>query len=507
MYKHLSRFPRSKSKQDEIISHIDALYPGLDSNYTNLDKWWIYHMGVEPDRCVCGNVVHVSADGNDFNKFCSTECAKANNIGKTGQGTPLPCSIDEFIEQCKAADYKVQPIAKRYNVSYPVAVRWFNECNIQELVDQRNREWLNVINSNLQLNVPQLARLLNTTTTKVKLFCVKNGIELIDVATEKRRHKRRVLDEHQHLFKDHTLTEIAEITGVHYESVKSYRREHDFPIVVKSMQHSKKELELLSFVQSYCPNAGSRKYTIASKVWECDVMIPELNLGFEFNGCYYHNSFKIDTSYHKRKTDAFDSVGVQLIHIWEHDWATKRPIIKSLIESRLGVSKRIYARQCVIAEVPGAHANQFFEETHLKGAGKNGITSGLYYDGELVMCMRFARHPKHEWELLRMSSKLGVTVVGGMSKILAHFKRQHQPTQLMSYVDRDISNGKSYYACGFTLISKTPPSYWYVDNKFNVHQRQKYQRHKIGQNEAEYTRQIGLYRIHNSGNLKMLLTF
>lgn len=463
-------------------------------------------MGKEPERCVCGSVVHISDDGNKFKKFCSIECAKSNNTGKAGYGMPLPCTKDEFIEQCKAVDYKVQPIAKRYNVSNPVAQRWFNECGIQELVTQRNQEWLNVINANLRLNTHQLARLLNTTSTKISIFCRNNGVELIDALAENRQRNRQILDENQHLFKDHTLTEIAEITGVHYEWVKGYRREHDFPIVFKGKPYSKKELELLAFVQAHYPNAGSRKYTIDGKVWECDVMIPELNLGIEFNGCYYHSSFEIDTHYHQRKTDAFASIDIQLIHIWENDWETKRPIIKSLIESRLGVSTRLHARRCEIAEVPSVLANYFFNENHLKGAGKSGLVYGLYYAGELVMCMRFAKHPTYEWELLRMASKLGVTVVGGMSKILSYFKRQHQPTQLMSYVDRDISNGKSYFACGFTHIANTPPSYWYVDKSYNVHHRQQYQRHKIGQSEEDYTRQLGLYRIHNAGNMKMLLT-
>jgi hypothetical protein len=165
------------------------------------------------------------------------------------------------------------------------------------------------------------------------------------------------------------------------------------------------------------------------------------------------------------------------------------------------------ARKCIVSKVSKSDANMFFKNNHLKGPGKHGVDYGLYYNGDLVMCMRFARHKKYDWELLRMAAKQNMTVVGGMSRIIAHFKKIHSPTSLMSYVDRDISNGKSYYAVGFKLLTVTGPSYWYVDSKMNVHHRQQYQRKLIGKSEEEYTKEMKLFRIHNSGNLKMLLVF
>lgn len=271
--------------------------------------------------------------------------------------------------------------------------------------------------------------------------------------------------------------------------------------------YSKTRLQdgIAEFIESYVPIVRNTRQVISPQ--EIDIFIPSHNIAVEVNGVYWHNSFRIDKNYHANKTNTAQQSGIQLIHIWENDWVNKRDIVQSLILSKLGITDKIMARICNVQKVSKPDADEFFNNTHLKGSGKNGITYGLYYDNELVMCMRFARHPKYEWELLRMSSKLGITVVGGMSKILAHFKRQHCPSQLMSYVDRDISNGKSYYAVGFELLSVTGPSYWYVDSKMNVQHRHQFQRHIIGQNEEDYTKELKLFRIHNSGNLKMLLKF
>lgn len=500
-----NRFPRSLTKQKELLDYIETLFPGLSDEYTAIDKWWIFKHNKEPTRCPCGNVVHVSSDGFSFNKYCSLECARQHNTGALGKGFRLPCNVNEFVNICVASDFKIQTVAKHFDVSRPVTERWFREYDIHSLKEKRDKEWYNTIAQNTTLNCHQLAKLLNTTPTKIKLFCDKQQIHLVDYVELKRKEAIQILDDNVSLFSTLTLQEISHKLGVHYERVKEYRRVNDLPIIIKNKPYSKKEKELLSFVKEYYPSAGSRKHTIDGKVYEVDIMIPELSLGIEFNGCWFHSSFNIDKNYHQNKTNSFARNNIQLIHIWENDWETKRDIVKSIIASKLGKSKRLYARKCDIREVGKHDADEFFDATHLKGHGKSGINYGLYYNSELVMCMRFARHTKYGWELLRMSSKLNTTVVGGMSRILKHFIKQHNPKSIMSYVDRDISNGKSYYAVGFDLLTVTEPSYWYVDSKYQTHCRQKFQSHKTGVNEEQYTKNLKLNRIHNSGNLKMIL--
>lgn len=506
MFSKLNRVPRSKAKQDELEKWLDNRLSLSSDDYTIRDKWLIYKLGREPDRCTCGKTVHIDdSTGNTFKKYCSIECARLYGTGNRGQGQRLPVSHDEFVDICVKHNFKVQRVAKEFTTSFPVANRWFKECGIFEIKAERDKQWKEFIEANNTLTINELAKHLNTTPTIIRLFIRSNNIELVDTRLETREYNISTLEQHKHLFNDHTLQEISEITGIHYEWVKAFRKRYDFAYVIKSKPYSKTEKELLSFIQQFHHTAGPRKYNFDGKVYEADIMIPELNLAIEFNGVYWHDSFKIDKNYHQVKSNAFATKQIQLIHIWENDWNHKREIVESVVLSKLGKSERIYARKCTIVEVSKNIADEFFNITHLKGAGKSGITYGLMHDNELVMCMRFARHKKHEWELLRMSSMLGITVVGGMSKLLKHFTHTHNAQSIMSYVDRDISNGSSYYRNGFTLLSTTEPSYWYVDKNGLVLQRQQFQRHKINANESEYTQKLGLIRIHNSGNLKMLL--
>ena len=271
---------------------------------------------------------------------------------------------------------------------------------------------------------------------------------------------------------------------------------------------SDQEKELGEFVSSLCECEFNNRTVIAPK--ELDIWIPSKNIAIEYNGEYWHDSDRAGKTYHKDKTVSCEEEGVQLLHIWAYDWINKQDIVKSIIRSKLGKSNVLYARKCQVKIVGNSDVRDFFNNTHLKGHRNASITFALMFNEETVMAMSFSRHREYEWELTRMSSKLNTTVVGGMSRLLAAFRKHTNARSVMSYVDRDISNGKSYYACGFELLKTTEPSYWYVGEEIMPRQSlNKQSRLKAGfdGSEDEYAKHLGLKRIDNSGNLKMIKYF
>ena len=272
----------------------------------------------------------------------------------------------------------------------------------------------------------------------------------------------------------------------------------------KSIKASAAETELAEWLSEYADIELRNRSIIAPQ--ELDIFIPSHNIAIEFNGVYWHSSRFVDVDYHANKTAKCLDEGIQLIHVWSNDWDNKKPIVKSVILSKLGDTNKLMARKCNIIIVKSKIAKPFYDANHLKGYRAAKYHIGLEYNGEFVMCMSFSRHKKHEWELIRMATKLDTTVVGGMSKILSHFLKLTDAGTIMSYVDRDISNGKSYETVGFELIGNTGPSYWYVDIAGNTIPRQQMQksvREKDGfdGSEDEYAKQLGLFKISNSGNL------
>lgn len=278
----------------------------------------------------------------------------------------------------------------------------------------------------------------------------------------------------------------------------------------KKKQFSFKEKEVSDFIKTiYSGNVIENTRDVINPQ-EIDIFIPDMNIGFEFNGLHYHNELHKSASYHLEKTEACESKGIQLIHIYEDDWVNKQSIVKSRIKSLLGKSSKIYARKCSIREIKNKISADFMEINHIQGTCPSKYRYGLYYNDELVSVMTFgnSRFEKGKIELLRFCNKVGYVIVGGASKLFNHFIKNHEFTEMVSYADRSWSIGSLYLTLGFEYNSKTSPNYYYVVNGIREN-RIRYQKHKLvnqgfdkNKTEREIMFDRELYRIYDSGNLK-----
>ena len=77
------------------------------------------------------------------------------------------------------------------------------------------------------------------------------------------------------------------------------------------------------------------------------------------------------------------------------------------------------------------------------------------------------RLPEHQrsYELIRFCSKSGYTVAGGLTKLLQHFIREKQPGDIMTYVERQLSDGSSYIKAGFKKVGETEARSFCISGK------------------------------------------
>lgn len=209
---------------------------------------------------------------------------------------------------------------------------------------------------------------------------------------------------------------------------------------------------------------------------EIDILIPELNIGIEVNGNYWHSELFGGKSkeYHINKSILANKKGVKLIHIFEDEIILKKEIVFSRLLNIFNLSNRIFARKCKIQLVDKKISAEFLGKNHLQGDSIDKIRLGLYYNNELISIMTFGDKrkslgvctTKNEYELIRFSNKLNTNVVGGFSKLLNYFIKNYNVHKIISYADirwsgLEIEN-LVYSKNGFNFISKTPPNYWYV---------------------------------------------
>ena len=209
---------------------------------------------------------------------------------------------------------------------------------------------------------------------------------------------------------------------------------------------------------------------------EIDIYIPNLKLGFEYNGNYWHSNVYKEQNYHQEKSLECNKKGIKLFHIFGYELDLKENIIKSLIKSKLNLfDKRFYARKCEIKEIQYKEYADFCNENHLQGECGAKVKLGLFYNEELIQIMSFGKPrftDKYEWEIIRECSKLGYIIIGGKEKLWKYFLRKFNPSNCLSYCDFSKFTGNSYLKLGFKLKQLNKPGFvWYDKVKDCVYWR------------------------------------
>lgn len=338
----------------------------------------------------------------------------------------------------------------------------------------------------------------------------KWGVEILSHSEEFRKknfiisnhpnYVRYIPDEKLNVFKcdcghDHTFKIPSDNF---YQRVDNVLCTECYPI---SDSRSIKEQELFTFIDSIYKGEIIQSYR---DTLEIDIYLPELNLGFEFNGLRWHSSLFKDRRYHLDKTEFFEERGIRTIHIWEDDWDNKKDILKSQIGNLLSQSRVIYARKCKVIEISDAEvARNFLDENHIQGSVGSSVKIGLYFDNNLVSLMTFdhsegrKRMSDTDWNLSRFCNVLGVSVVGGASKLISFFIRKYNPKRIISYADRDWSVGNLYLTLGFHKVHETNPDYKYIIGNRRVH-KSRYRKSYTGISESN----LNIPKIWDCGKYK-----
>lgn len=268
---------------------------------------------------------------------------------------------------------------------------------------------------------------------------------------------------------------------------------------------SMKEKEVIEFIKLIYDGEIIESHR---DILEIDIYLPEIKLGFEFNGLYWHSSENKKSDYHINKSLYFRSKEIRIVHIWEDDWTHKQEIVKSMIRNLIGLSnKKISARDCTVVEIKNTKDyKEFLNENHIQGYVRSKIQIGLIYNNKIVSIMSFdqfegrKKMPEEEWNLSRFCTKLDTNVVGGASKLLSYFIKNYRPDRIISYADRDWSEGKLYYNLNFELISESSPDYKYLINGRRVH-KSRFRKSKTNISESK----IEIPRVYDCGKLKFEL--
>lgn len=281
-----------------------------------------------------------------------------------------------------------------------------------------------------------------------------------------------------------TLVDIGEELSVYYSTVGDYcARIHGFEIRQRT-NYSRHEVEMGNFIESLGFSHRSDRKVLDG--YEIDLYIEDKKFGIEIDGAYWHSYDRFETKEekdkHLNKTLIGLQKGVKIIHVLDTEWIDKKDIVKSMIKSRLGLSEKIYARECDIRTVKKSEAREFLKDNHIQGATGSSVDIGLYHNDVLVMLMTFGPprfNKNYSWELVRLASLKDTNIVGGASRLFKHFVESYDiENGVICYSDRRFGEGGVYQNLGFEFERSTGPGYYWTDGNA-VWSRTRFQKNKL----------------------------
>lgn len=182
---------------------------------------------------------------------------------------------------------------------------------------------------------------------------------------------------------------------------------------------------------------------------------------------------------------------------------TRSEKITSIILSKLNLNKTIFARNCTIKKIDKTEAINFFDTWHFFESTTSASNYGLFFKDELIGAASFSKgrkmnrlpEGKQSFELIRFCCKSGITITGGLSKLMSHFCIEKKAGDIMTYIDKQFSNGDSFIKAGFKKHSETPPLYFLVNKKT-------FERISLKDKDENFDKKL-FYKTQNSGNIKM----
>lgn len=249
------------------------------------------------------------------------------------------------------------------------------------------------------------------------------------------------------------------------------------------------------------------------KPYHLDLYSEMHQMAIEVNGRYWHSEATGKSNdYHLMKTEKCLSKGIKLLHFWDDEVNEKFDIVQSMINSHVGGTTKVYARSTKVVSLSTQLVTEFLSKNHLQGSTGCAFAYGLELDGELVSVMTFGV-PRFttgvDYEMIRFSSKLNFTIVGGASKLFKHFVKEHQPESVVTYADRRYSEGAVYSLLGFDFLRNTKPNYFYTKDGRNT-SRYSAQKHKLPKllgdsfditlSEVDNMTKAGYSRVFDCGN-------
>jgi hypothetical protein len=249
---------------------------------------------------------------------------------------------------------------------------------------------------------------------------------------------------------------------------------------------------------------------------------------------YVQCRHQVAPAFFQQLSEQFTAEGWRLIHVWEDVWQQQPALVMARLRALAGQSERIPARLTVARRIDRPTAEGFLTNNHLQVTVNSKYKYGLFLPqryfrvlspamrqevpaetSDLLVAVATFSHPRRisregvmyqSFEMVRFANQHACTVVGGLDKLLKAFSKERTrdapgAVDIMTYADRDWSDGRSYERLGFRRTERTEPQPFWVRPGEWV----RYYPHRLppGVPEDQLAAQ-GYVPVYNAGSIKFV---
>lgn len=203
---------------------------------------------------------------------------------------------------------------------------------------------------------------------------------------------------------------------------------------------SLQEKEIRIYVNKYFETENNtRKYLNGQEI---DILIPDLKVGIEFNGDFWHNEYGRNKLYHQNKSLLAKDNGITLYHIFEYEWHNKKELIINHLNNILHINNKVIdASDCNLCDVNSVEGEMFLKENCLLHYNTINSYVGLYFNDELIGVAAINRH-NNKLKIIDCCMKFGYYIDNYENRLLNYLHNIYDPNVIV--LKRDIA----HYGCG-----------------------------------------------------------
>ena len=262
-------------------------------------------------------------------------------------------------------------------------------------------------------------------------------------------------------YKTKSYAQIADEIGVSHPTIRQALIDNGIDIN-REVGVSKIEKQLVERIREFYDGTIIENDRSLISPSEVDILLPDLKIGIEVCGLYWHSEKFKSNTYHFDKMVMCNDKGYHLITIFEDELMFKFDSVITEIKNLIS-AQTIDVSECEVVALTTEQANKFINDNCIQGCSINTqIGIGLKFNGELISTATFNQRGG-DAVLSRFASN--TNVVGGLKAMLDAFIKQTKCGKISTAVDLRWFNTirNTIEMAGFVNVRHIKPKYCYND--------------------------------------------